>query len=132
MPKTKPVVLDTNAVIHFILAYDMAKFRMVVQTLTNSQCYVPIEVIAEAVYILDGKFQIDRQTIAAKLKDFIVIQDNLVSETNAIAFGLNIYASTKFDIVDCLIAAYAKVNGCPVLTFDNNLQKELAEQAYIP
>ena len=45
---------------------------------------------------------------------------------------LSIYASSKFDIVDCLIAGYAKVNGYPVLTFDNNLKKELAEQVYIP
>ena len=132
MPKNKPVVLDSNAVIHFILAYDMTKFKIVAQALTDTQCYVPIEVIAETVYVLNGKFQLDRQTVTAKLRDFIVIQDNLVSEINAIAFGLSIYASFKFDIVDSLIAGYAKVNGNPVLTFDSNLQKELAEQVYIP
>jgi predicted nucleic-acid-binding protein len=131
MPKTKPVVLDTNAVIHFIMAYDMSKFQIIAKTLSNNQCFVPTEVIAEAVYILDGKFKIDHQTIAVKIKDFITIQDNLVSEVSAITFGLNLYASSKFDIVDCLLVGYAKTNGYPVQTFDNDLKKELAEQAFI-
>jgi predicted nucleic-acid-binding protein len=132
MPKTKPIVLDTNTIIHFVMAYDMSKFSKVAKTLNKNQCFVPVEVIAETVYILDGKFQLDRQTIADKLKDFIAIQDNLVSEANSITFGLNLYASSKFDIVDCLLIGYAKVKDYPILTFDADLQKELANKAYIP
>jgi len=128
----KPVILDANAVLHFVQAFDMAKFHIVAQTLNNNQCYIPIEVIAEVVYILDATFQNSRQIIAAKLKDFISIQDSLVSEPNAVIFGLNIYASTNLDFVDCLLAGYAKVKGFPVLTFDIGLKKELAENAYIP
>jgi len=101
MAKTKPVILDTNAVIHFVLAYDMSRFKIVAKTLNNNQCYVPTEVIAEVVYILDGKFKIDHQTIVAKLEDFIAIQDNLVSEVNAITFGLNLYASSFTGIGLC-------------------------------
>jgi predicted nucleic-acid-binding protein len=128
----KPVLLDTNAVIHFIQALDIAKFNTVAQTLNNNQCHIPAEVIAESVYILDSIFQNDRKATAAKMKDFIAIQDGLISETNAVIFGLNLYASSKLDFVDCLIAGYAKVNGRHVLTFDSGLKKQLAEQAYIP
>jgi predicted nucleic-acid-binding protein len=128
----KPVFLDTNAVIHFVQALDRAKFNIVAHTLNANQCYVPVEVIAEAVYILGGVFQNDRQTIAEKLKDFIALQDGLVSETAVITVGLNLYASSNCDFVDCLLAGYTKVKGCPVLTFDNDLKKTLAGQAYIP
>ena len=127
----KPVLLDTNAVIHFVQAFDMSKFNIVAQTLNNNQCHVPVEVIAEAVYILGGAFQHDRQTIAAKLKDFIAVQDGLVSEAAAVTFGLNVYASSKLDFVDCLLVAYAKVQGRAVLTFDGRLKKELAEQVFV-
>jgi predicted nucleic-acid-binding protein len=128
----KPVLLDTNVVIHFIQAFDIAKFNIVAQTLNNNQCHIPTEVIVEAVYILDNIFRNDRQTTAAKLKDFITIQDGLVSETNAVIFGLNLYASSKLDFVDCLITGYAKVNDHHVLTFDSGLKKRLAEQVYFP
>jgi predicted nucleic-acid-binding protein len=129
---SKPVLLDTNAVIHFVQALDMSKFRAVAQTLNNNQCHVPVEVIAETVYILERKLQNDRQTTAAKLKDFIILQDGLVPEPSAITFGLNLYASSNFDFVDCLLAGYAKVKGHPVLTFDTGLKKQLAEQAFVP
>jgi predicted nucleic-acid-binding protein len=128
----KPVFLDTNAVIHFVQALDITKFNIVAQTLDNNKCYVPVEVIAEAVYILSGTFQNDRQTTAAKLKDFIAIQDGLVSEPASITFGLNLYASSNFDFVDCLLIGYAKVKSCSILTFDSGLKKMLAGQAYIP
>jgi predicted nucleic-acid-binding protein len=128
----KPVYFDTNAVIHFVQPLDITKFNIVAQALNNNQCYVPAEVIVEAVYILDGTFQNDRHTIAAKLKDFIAIQDGLVSEANAVMFGLNLYASSSLDFVDCLLAGYAKINGHPVLTFDNGLKKQLGQQAYAP
>jgi predicted nucleic-acid-binding protein len=93
----KPVLLDTNDVVHFIQALDMPKFKVVAQTLNNNPCHVPIEVIAETVYILDRKLQNDRQTTAAKLKDFIILQDGLIPEPNAITFGLNLYASSNLD-----------------------------------
>jgi len=108
----------------------MHKFHIVAKTLNNNQCYVPIEVIAEVVYIMDGTFQNSRQIIAAKLKDFISIQDSLVSEPNAVIFGLNIYASSNLDFVDSLLTGYAKTKGYPVLTFDSSLKKELAENAW--
>jgi predicted nucleic-acid-binding protein len=128
----KQVFLDTNAVIHFVQAFDMVKFNMVARALNTSPCYVPVEVIAEAVYILGGVFQNDRPATAEKLKDFIAIQEGLVSETAVITFGLNLYASSNLDFVDCLLAGYAKVKGCPVLTFDGGLKSTLAGQVYIP
>ena len=110
----KPILLDTNAVIHFVQAFDISKFNTVAETLQNNQCHVPIEVIAEAVYILDNVFQNDRQTTVAKLKDFINIQNNLVPEIDAVVFGLNVYASTKLDFVDCLLGRQSTTTSTPV------------------
>ena len=73
----------------------------------------------------------DPQIIAEKLKDFISIQENLVTEFNAVTFGLNLYASSNFDIVDCFLVGYAKTCGYFVQTFDNDLKKELAEQSFV-
>jgi len=54
-----------------------------------------------------------------------------MSETDAVIFALNLYASSNLDFVDCLLTGYVKVNGHHVLTFDSALKKELAEKAYI-
>jgi len=45
----KQVLLDTNAVIHFVQAFDLTKFNIVAKTLNNNLCHVSAEVLAEAV-----------------------------------------------------------------------------------
>ncbi|GHT86712.1 hypothetical protein FACS1894137_12670 [Spirochaetia bacterium] len=122
--------LDTNAVIHFNMADDSEKFNRVADLLICRECHVPIEVIAEAVFVLEKAFALDRQIIADKLKDFIRFQENLVPETNVVLYGLNLYAATDFDIIDCLLDGYAKINGVTVFTFDGDLRKQLGSQLF--
>ena len=126
----KPVILDVNAIIHFVQAFDMQKFNIIAQTLNNNQCFIPEAVITETIYVLDSVFHVSREIISLKLKDFISIQDNLLLEKNIIIFALNLYASSKLDFVDCLLAGYARVNKNQIFTFDNDLKRELAEQVF--
>ncbi|MDR2048738.1 MAG: hypothetical protein LBP69_04720 [Treponema sp.] len=54
-------------------------------------------------------------------------------DTNAVIHfvqALDMTKSSSFDFVDCLLTGYAKVKGCPVLTFDSGLKKALAGQAF--
>jgi predicted nucleic-acid-binding protein len=122
--------LDTNAVIHFNMADNPDKFNKVASLLITRECHVPMEVIAEAVFVLEKSFGLNRQTIADKLKDFIRFQENLVPETNVVLYGLNLYAVTDFDIIDCLLDGYAKINGTAVFTFDGDLKKQLGAQLF--
>lgn len=112
------------------MADDPEKFNRVANLLITKECHVPIEVIAEAVFVLEKSFGLDRQTITDKLKDFIRFQENLVPETNVVLYGLNLYATTGFDIIDCLLDGYAKINGATVFTFDGDLRKQLALQLF--
>jgi predicted nucleic-acid-binding protein len=122
--------LDTNAVIHFTMADNPEKFNRVANLLISKECHVPVEVIAEAVFVLEKSFGLNRQTIADKLKDFVCFQESLVPETNVVLYGLNLYAATDFDIVDCLLDGYAKINGNAVFTFDGDLRKQLGSKFF--
>jgi predicted nucleic acid-binding protein len=97
------LILDTNAVIHFNLADNSEKFNIVANMLIANDCLVPIEVIAESVFVMERSIGINRQTITDKLKDFIKFQDNLVPESDVVVYGLNLFAGTKFDFIDCLL-----------------------------
>ncbi|MDR1909393.1 MAG: PIN domain-containing protein [Spirochaetaceae bacterium] len=126
----KPVILDTNAVIRFIAGDDELAFRKVADILINTECHVPVEVLAEVVYNLRDKYSYPRQLITDKLKDFITTKDNITSEINVVFYGLNLYAATNLDFVDCLLDGYAKTGDNFVFTFDTALRKQLAEKAY--
>lgn len=126
----KKVMLDTNAALRFITDDDKEKSRKVAILLNTIDCIVPIEVIAETVYVLEKSYNHSRQFISEEIKDFIGIKENLVPEETVIRYGCNTYASTKLDFVDCLLVAYANVRGNPVFTFDEELKKQLEHNAY--
>jgi hypothetical protein len=81
MPR-KPVGLDTNAVIHYIAVEDVVCFDKVSRLLIETDCFVPMEVISEAAFVLENVIGMERQIISDKMKDFITLQDNLVPGTD--------------------------------------------------
>ena len=126
----KEVILDTNAVLRFITSDNIEKCLKVSETIDTNDCIVPVEVIAEAVYNLEKFYVHSRQLIAAEIKDFVAIKENLVYEDNVIRYGCNIYVSTKLDFIDCLLVGYANVNDNTIFTFDDDLKKQLQHKAY--
>jgi len=126
----KEVILDTNAVLRFITGDNFEKFQKVADLIDTSDCIVPIEVIAEAVYNLEKFYKHPRQLIAAEIKDFILIKENLVFEENVVRYGCNTFVSTNLDFIDCILVAYANVKGNSVFTFDDLLSKQLGNKAY--
>ena len=126
----KKVVLDTNAVLRFIIGDNPDKFQKVAELLDSNDCFVPIEVIAEAVYNLEKFYFHSRSLIADEIKDFIAIKEGLVLEENVVKFGCNTFASKSLDFIDCLLVGYANVKGNPVFSFDDPLNKYLANNAF--
>jgi len=126
----KDVILDTNAVLRFIIGDNIEKWQKVSELIDAYDCIIPLEVIAEAVYNLEKFYKHTRQIIAAEIKDFVAIREKLVYEENVVRYGCNIFAATKLDFIDCLLDAYANVKGNPVFTFDDYLNKQLGHNAF--
>jgi predicted nucleic-acid-binding protein len=124
------VLIDANAIVSLIVDANSEKSKKVVTLLSEKECIVPIEVIAEVVYALRDKYEYTRQQISSDIKEFIKFIDELVPETNVVLYGLNLYASSRLDFVDCLLDGYAKVNGNQVFTFDDDLKKQLEHKFY--
>jgi len=127
---TKEVILDANAVLRFITCDNVEKWKKVSALIDTSDCIVSIEVIAEVVYNLEKFYKHPRPLVAAEIKDFIAIKENLVFEENVVRYGCNSYASTNLDFVDCLLIAYANVKGNLIFSFDDDLNKQLGHKAF--
>ncbi|MDR3200589.1 MAG: PIN domain-containing protein, partial [Spirochaetales bacterium] len=97
------IILDTNALVFFITDTGGEKGSKVAAMICEKLCLTPVEVIAEAVYVLRDKYKYTRREISERLKDFIKLRDELVPETNVVLYGLNLYDSSKLDFVDCLL-----------------------------
>jgi predicted nucleic-acid-binding protein len=124
------VVLDTNVILRFLVG-DIPEMSIRASVvIEDTDCTVPVEVIAEVVYNLQKKYGHTRELIAKKIKDFVFLKEDLVMESNIVRFACNLYASSKLDFIDCLLDGYAKINGNPVFTFDGDLKKQLGTKLF--
>jgi predicted nucleic acid-binding protein len=121
----KTVILDTNAVLRFLMQNDEEMYNQVAELLITNDCITTVEVVAEAVYNLQKKYKLTRQAIAERIKDFSTLQEDLLLEETVVLYACNLFAGSSLDFVDCLLDGYAKIKGNPVFTFDGDLRKQL-------
>ena len=126
------VVLDTNAVLRFLLRDDEEKAVYVRDIMQQETCMIPVEVFAEAAYVLAKIYNVDRTLIQQKL--FGVLRNENVETPNqgVVETALRYFGETILDFVDCLMIGYAVVEGHQILTFDKKLQKLLPQSTYQP
>ena len=117
-------ILDTNAVLRYLLDDDHDSYYKVMDTITENECYLIIPVVQEAVFVLEGYYGVPREQIRnsfVQMKDSVIIPDE---DTYLKVFDY--YCETpKLDFVDCLLGAYHSMLGIDIFTFDKDLQKKL-------
>ena len=119
-------VLDTNAVLRFLLRDDEEKAVSVYNRMEQETCLIPIEVLAEAVYVLSKIYKIERTLIQEKLLG-VLWNENVETPHRGVAeTALRCFGETKFDFVDCLLIGYALIDGHRIFTFDEKLEKYLS------
>lgn len=117
-------VLDTNAVLRYLLGDIEQQYHEVEQVIGNRMCIVPLEVIAEAVYVLEKIYRTPRYDIIESFRKFA--DDVIIPNSDVMLRGMGIFGATpKMDFVDCLMYGYKMARGYDVLTFDRTLRKRL-------
>jgi predicted nucleic-acid-binding protein len=120
-------ILDANAVLRLLLNDIEEQAAAVKEKITLTVCRIPVEVIAEVVYVLGGVYGVNKKTIADKIDELITIKDGIVEKSSIVSFAVRLFAeNTKLDFVDCLLAAYHNITGCSIFTFDKDLLKQLS------
>jgi len=119
------VIFDTNVILRYILQDNQAMAEHVEEQLIRNVCFIPVEVIAEIVYVLSKVYGVERKVITQVLTDITDTDNITVAQANVVRHALRVYASTVLDFVDCLLIGYAKEEQYSVFTFDKKLQKYL-------
>ena len=121
------LLLDTNAILRYILQDNQEMADRVELQLSNNICYVPVEVVAEIVYVLLKVYHIDRKTITQTIMAISETDNIMIAQNNVVRYAIGVFASSMLDFVDCLLIGYAKEKQYSVFTFDKKLQKYLNE-----
>lgn len=119
------VIVDANIILRYLIA-DVAEATEKAQAIIDRQpFFIPTEVLAEVVYVLERVYQVDRAQISNILLEFIGNSHVSLANLPAVQTALLHYKSKKLDFVDLLLYAYHKVDAATVITFDQKLNKLL-------
>jgi predicted nucleic-acid-binding protein len=95
--------------------------------LTQNVCFIPVEVIAEMVYVLNMVYSLDRSVICQIITDISLSNDVIVEHQDVVRYAVQVYSNTGLDFVDCLLTGYSKINDYTVFTFDKKLKNQLKQ-----
>jgi len=118
-------IVDANIVLRYLLndAEDLSERAAAL--LENNEVFVPNEVIAEIVYVLEKVYKVENGEISSTLMTFFDYDNLTVSDIGVVNEALSLYGRRRFDFVDTLLYAYHKIGNHEVYTFDKKLNKLL-------
>lgn len=115
------MLFDANVILRYLLNDHQEMAEKAEEYLQADDAAVTIEVVAEVVYVLKGVYSLERRTIAETLTAFLQLVE--CGEKEVLVRALDIYAKHSLDFVDCVLAAYHRVKGARIATFDQKLMK---------
>ena len=119
------VLVDTNVILRYLLC-DNEKQAEIAKDLIEGGAFLLPEVLMETSHVLRTFYEIDRQSIAEQL---LIVLRWVEMERKEIMFrAVEIFAETKLDFVDCILAAYHGVDKVEVVTFDKKLNNQLKRE----
>ena len=118
------IIFDSNAVLRYILLDNEEMALATELQINGNSCLLPIEVIAEIVYVLSKVYTVPRPEVSAAILGVLSIENISTTNFEVVFKGLQTYASTTLDFVDCLMAGYQEA-GYEIFTFDKDLRKHL-------
>jgi predicted nucleic-acid-binding protein len=95
--------------------------------MNQETCLIPVEVMAEAVYVLAKTYKVERALIQQMLSGILRNENVENPNQGVVETALRYFGDTKLDFVDCLMIGYYIIEGHQVFTFDQKLQKILSQ-----
>jgi len=117
--------IDANICLRYLLG-DHAEFSLKAKEIIEQNTVeVPVEILCEVVYVLNGHYKIERQNTAVTLKSFFEKTRCVLQHKEAVFKALDYFGNNNLDFTDCLLAGYSEIENDEIFTFDNKLQKLL-------
>ena len=118
------IVFDSNAILRYILQDNEEMASLVEKQIQETECFIPMEVMAEMVYVLSKVYKIPRESVELALAGVLELENISTTNCEVVLVGLKSFANTKLDFVDCLMSGY-QTEGHEIYTFDKELRKYL-------
>jgi len=116
-------IIDANIVLRYLLRDNIEQHKKAVVIIELNQLFLPNEIAAEIVYVLERVYGIPKKEIKEVLTLLFTKKNFEFIDKDVILFALRFYAEYNLDYADALLVSYNKIHKAEVLTFDKKLLK---------
>lgn len=116
-------IVDANVVLRYLLKDHKQQFKKASSILEQREIFLPVEVTAEIVYVLEKVYEISAVQIEKALITLFDYPNIMLSDSVVMNKALHMYRTRHIDYVDAVLVAYNHVHGHRIHTFDKKLNK---------
>lgn len=116
-------IVDANIILRYLLQDAVQFLDQARDKIENHNIFIPNEVIAEVVYVLEKVYKVERPHILDSIQNLLTYKNIKTHDKNIIVEALRKHSEIKIDFVDALLFSYSKVGGHTVFTFDKKLNQ---------
>jgi len=120
------ILLDANYILRFLIKDNEEMYEIAKDVITNSDCFIDNEVLAEVVFVLMKVYHISKTDIRDVLIRFLSFDNILLTNKAVLIKALDIFAKKNIDFVDAILCA--KSDKYEIKTFDKKLLKCIKNQ----
>lgn len=122
------LIVDANIILRYLLFDNEELAKKAAEIIENNKIFLPFEVMAEVVYVLEKVYKIERAEICRSLKELLKSVNIHTYDSDILNKALEIFASRKIDFVDTLLCGYSLVRDDEVITFDKKINSYILRE----
>lgn len=116
-------IIDANIILRYLLKDNLTLHKKAVKIIEGYDLFLPNEIVAEIVYVLEKVYHIPKTEICNVLSLLFERNNFEFVDKGIILTSLKYYLEFNLDFADALLISYSKVQNADVLTFDKKLKK---------
>jgi predicted nucleic acid-binding protein len=121
-------IIDTNLIVRYLINdhpqhYKLARDFFDLVKIGKIKAHLEQTVFTEVVFVLSKIYEVPKDKIKEALSGMLAYKGIYNNEKEVLFDSLVIYTKTNLHIVDCIIAAKARLHNLEIQSFDQELMK---------
>lgn len=122
------LIVDANIILRYLLFDNVEMAKKAAKIIENNTIFLPFEVVAEIVYVLEKVYRIERNEISRSLKKLLKSENIHTYDSDILNKALEIFRTKKIDFVDTLLCGYSLIKDDEVITFDKKINDYILKE----
>jgi predicted nucleic-acid-binding protein len=116
-------IVDANVVLRYLLNDNEIYSRESAFIIEKTDIYIPFEVLAEVVYVLEKVYDVPRKDILNALSLLIEYPNIETNNKKVFQKALETYHIKNIDFIDAILIGYNHLSNATIHTFDKKLKR---------